>query len=319
MYKIKSREELKYLQRLPLNLKIALTKDRIREWYHYWNGQVYVSFSGGKDSTVLLHIVRELYPEVPAVFCDTGLEYPEIRKFALSQENVIRLKPKMRFDEVIKKYGYPVISKDVAKSVRYVRNTAPGKETTYTKKFNGKLYYNCVKSQFNLEKWKYLLDAPFKISEQCCNVMKKKPAHKFEKETGKKGYIGTMACESRTRTQAWIKNGCNAYESTHKRSAPLSFWTEQDILRYIKLKSVDYCKEVYGQIIEDPQQSMFKEKKLFLTGLQRTGCMFCMFGCHLEDHPNRFERMKVTHPKQYEYCMNKLGIKYVLDYIHVKY
>ena len=35
-----------------------LAKRRIMEWYDYWDGQVYVSFSGGMDSTVLLALVR---------------------------------------------------------------------------------------------------------------------------------------------------------------------------------------------------------------------------------------------------------------------
>jgi 3'-phosphoadenosine 5'-phosphosulfate sulfotransferase (PAPS reductase)/FAD synthetase len=106
--------QLKQLQSLPLEVKVEKTKKRICEWYEYWDGQVYVSFSGGKDSTVLLHIVRELYPDIPAVFCDTGLEYPEIRDFVKTIDNVIWLKPEMNFKEVIEKYGYPVISKAIA-------------------------------------------------------------------------------------------------------------------------------------------------------------------------------------------------------------
>lgn len=308
----RTKEELKGLQQLPLEVKIALSKDRIREWYDYWKGSVYVSFSGGKDSTVLLDLVRSIYKDIPAVFCDTGLEYPEIRKFALSHENVIRLRPEMRFDEVIKKYGYPVISKEIARSVRLARNVKPGCENSYTKKFDGKLYYKGKKSQFNLEKWKFLLDAPFLISEKCCDIMKKDPAKEFEKHTGRRPFIGTMACESRVRTQVWMRTGCNAYESTNKVSSPLSFWTEQDVLKYIIENNLDYCREVYGEITE--QNGVFK-----LTGVPRTGCMFCMFGCHLDKHPNRFERMKISHPKQYEYCMSKLGIKEVLDYIDVTY
>ena len=56
------------MQSLPLEAKIVKSQLRIREWYEYWNGEVYVSFSGGKDSTVLLHLVRELYPDVPLCF-----------------------------------------------------------------------------------------------------------------------------------------------------------------------------------------------------------------------------------------------------------
>lgn len=90
---------MKLLQALPLDLKIAKTQNRIREWYNYYGGEVYVSFSGGKDSTVLLDIVRELYPDIEAVYVDTGLEYPELRDFVKTIDNVTWLKPKKEFQE----------------------------------------------------------------------------------------------------------------------------------------------------------------------------------------------------------------------------
>lgn len=125
-----TKSELKQMQSLPLNVKIQMTKRRIREWYEYWEGQVYVAFSGGKDSTVLLHMVRELYPDVEAVFVNTGLEYPEIQKFVKTFDNVTMLRPKMRFDEVIKKHGYPLISKEVSECVcgarRFLENRVGG-------------------------------------------------------------------------------------------------------------------------------------------------------------------------------------------------
>ena len=112
-----TKEDLRALQALPLWRKIAITQTRLTEWYLKFNGQVYISFSGGKDSTVLLHIARQMFPDIEAVFCDTGLEYPEVRKFAKSFDNVTVIRPKMRFDEVIKKYGYPFIGKEVAERV----------------------------------------------------------------------------------------------------------------------------------------------------------------------------------------------------------
>jgi len=110
--------ELQSMQSSPLSVKVALTKQRIREWVnHYGLDSVYVSFSGGKDSTVLLHIAREMYPEMKAVFVDTGLEFPEIRDFVKTFDNVDWVKPKMTFKQVIDKYGYPMISKEVAECV----------------------------------------------------------------------------------------------------------------------------------------------------------------------------------------------------------
>ena len=158
---------LKQMQQLPLEVKIEKTKLRIREWYEKYNGDVYISFSGGKDSTVLLDIVRQVYPNVVAVFIDTGLEYPEIRNFVKTIDNVITLKPKMNFRDVIQKYGYPLISKEQAQFLQQYRNAKS--EKTKDTRLNGNKWGQGKISK----KWKFLIDAPFKISEECCNIMKK--------------------------------------------------------------------------------------------------------------------------------------------------
>ena len=119
-------EELQMLQALPLEVKVRKTEDRIKEWVdEYGVDGVYVSFSGGNDSRVLLHIARRLFPGIKAVFIDTGLEYPEIREFVRGFDNVDWLRPKMNFKQVIEKYGYPFISKEVSECVdgarKYIR------------------------------------------------------------------------------------------------------------------------------------------------------------------------------------------------------
>lgn len=114
--------ELQSMQAAPLSVKVALTKDRIREWVkEFGEDGVSVSFSGGKDSTVLLHLVREMYPDIPAVFVDVPTQYPELRKFAETFDNVVILRPKMNFMEVCDKYGFPLISKEVAECVQGAR------------------------------------------------------------------------------------------------------------------------------------------------------------------------------------------------------
>ena len=306
--------DLKILQAYPLWMKVERTKRRIAEWVDYYGEDgVYISFSGGKDSTVLLHLVRSLYPEIEAVFCNTGLEYPEIVKFVKDIPNVRILKPELTFKQVIEQKGYPVISKSVANTVRLARkNIEEGKDTLRVRQIKGLE----VGSKFNKGKWKFLLDAPFKISDECCNEMKKKPFKKYEKETGKVPFIGTLAAESQQREAVYLKTGCNAFNSKKPKSTPLGFWTEQDILQYIFENNLTICS-VYGDVVEE--SDMLGNKSYRTTGEQRTGCMFCMFGCHLEKEPNRFQRMKYTHPKQYKYCMEKLNLKEVLDYINVKY
>ena len=335
--------DLKQMQSLPLEAKIIMTQQRIRQWYEYWDGMVYVSFSGGKDSTVLKHIIDGMYDDIPALFVNTGLEYPEIQTFAMSQQNVVTVRPKMRFDEVIKRHGYPVISKDVAQTVK----TAKYNKNTYRyKKLQGMaLDKDGNKSLFNMPKWSFLMDAPFDTSAKCCDVIKKSPILKYERETGRKPFIGTLASESRNRLQSWIRTGCNAFEAKKPTSQPLSFWTEQDILQYLKKYDVPYCS-VYGEIVPTSEEEQiegqlttfdilndYQGTLLKTTGCDRTGCIFCMFGCHLEKEPNRFQRLKETHPRQYKYCIsggemvdgkwqpNKdgLGLAKVLEYIGVDY
>ena len=185
-----NKEELKLLQNYPLELKVEKTKMRIREWYEHYNGEVYVSFSGGKDSTVLLHIVRSMYPDVEAVFSNTGLEYPEIIDFVKTFDNVTIIKPEKTFKRVIEEKGYPVVSKSVSNCVRLAKkNIADGKETLRVRQIKG-LEKGSI---YNKGKWQFLLDAPFKISEECCNELKKKPMKKFNKKSGKVPFIATMA------------------------------------------------------------------------------------------------------------------------------
>ena len=119
--------DLYQMQSLSLESKIRMTEYRIRQWVdEYGENGVYVSFSGGKDSTVLLDIARRLYPGIKAMFVDTGLEYPEVRQFVKNFENVDWIKPKLTFRQVIEKYGYPFISKEVSECVYGARKFLRG-------------------------------------------------------------------------------------------------------------------------------------------------------------------------------------------------
>lgn len=148
------KSELKLLQNYPLDLKVEKTKLRIREWVDYYGEDgVYISFSGGKDSTVLLHIVRSIYPNIEAVFSNTGLEFPEIVQFVKTFDNVTIIKPNITFKKVIKEKGYPIVSKAVSNTVRLARkNIADGKDTLRVRQIRGLE----EGSKFNKKKWEFL-------------------------------------------------------------------------------------------------------------------------------------------------------------------
>ena len=388
-------QDLQQLQALPLNLKVSLTKSRIRAWINeYGKDGVYVSFSGGKDSTVLLDIVRQDYPDVPAVFCNTGLEFPEILQFVKTKENVIWLRPKMTFRQVVEKYGYPMFGKEIANTVgsarkyiaelrrrtsddnsrlggvlgdsRYVRcgtqdeggcsskkqhiehfdkaamilgafgkiQNADGTYGEHTELYE-QIKYGTIpepirtqilngtfvnkdgtKSMYNKTKYKFMLNAPFDVTEDCCTVFKKSIAHGYQKATGRQPMTAQMASESKLRTQQWLKNGCNAFDFNTPISNPMSFWTEQDVLLYIKEHNLPIAS-VYGRVVNESGEvegqmslgdlGLFELERpcLKTTGMNRTGCFACLFGYQREKpEDNRINAIiKYSNPKIADYML----------------
>ena len=333
--KIHDKQRLKELQALPLERKMQITQTRLIEWYTAWDGKCYVSFSGGKDSTVLADqaakVCKMLGYKLILWFSDTGLEYPEIKltvqnmgkyledKYGIEVETVIDY-PKdkdgkrITFRRVIEEYGYPLISKEVADNVYRARR---GSKNAIDR-MNGLNPDGSISSfkKTNI-KYKYLLNAPFEISNKCCNEMKKKPSKAFEKRTGYKAIVGTMAVESAYRKTGWLLTGCNAFDTPRPMSQPMAFWTEQDVFQYIVENNIP-ISPIYGEIIKN------NNGKWVTTGCERTGCMYCGFGIQCDKSPTRFEKLKETHPKIYEYCMKPwdeggLGLDEVLNYINVKH
>lgn len=150
------------------------------------------------------------------------------------------------------------------------------------------------------KKWRWLVDSGVKVSDQCCDIMKKNPLNDYHKVSGLHPFVGVMAEESSTRTSMYTKTGCNAYSIKHPISMPMMFWGEKDVWDYIHKYDVPYSK-------------------IYNMGEPRTGCMFCMFGVHLEKEPNRFQRMKILHPQLHKYCMETLGLREILAKMGVKY
>lgn len=310
------RIELNRRMALSLDDKIQWAEEVIIEYFAQFNGEVYVSFSGGKDSQVLLHIVRSIFPNVPAVFCDTGLEYPEIRAHVKKFKNVVWMKPKMKFPDVVRNIGVAVGSKRIAMMIRrlrgYIDNPSEKNEATKNLYLTGVKKDGTKNTNSKLpERFKPLLNAPFKTSDKCCDIFKKEPFLRYENETKRKPIMGTCVGESDQRLISYLKTGCNSFEKGKEASRPLSIWTSKDVWEYAWRHNLRFAEVYYDRQIDD----------IVIDAESRTGCMFCLFGIHLESKMkmNRFERMKITHPRQYKFCIEDIGLGKVLDFINVKY
>ena len=366
-------EELQEKQALPLELKISLTRTRVRAWIHeFGEDKVYISFSGGKDSTVLLDLVRNEfgYKNVKAMFVDVPTQYPELRQFVKTFDNVDIVKPKTNFFEVCSKYGFPLFSKEISVTIDSARKylTAIRKREsiltdrqTEIKYANGmadilgidrrkdkenKDYQDLKKGvipskykhgkpisvlqlegkvphkekgietgeyskMYDRSQYQFMLEAPFEVSNRCCSGLKKEPAHRYSKETGRKPMTAQMASESKLRTSQWLRHGCNMFDAKNPISNPMSFWTEQDVLRYIKDRNLPICS-VYGEVVSEDEETgqmqisdyegmelfALQSQELHCTACERTGCVLCGFGAHL-DNDDRFLRLKETHPGMY--------------------
>lgn len=272
-----------FAERLKLNIyqKIDHSIGVIEQFYNSTNGNMYISFSGGKDSTVLLHLVRMLYPNTKAMYIKSGNDYPEMHKFVNKFDNVDIIRPKYTMKYIIEKYGFPMVSKEMAMYIYDAKHTKS--EKMYNLRMHGMRNGVIGKQGKIFEKWKYLVDSDFDVTHKCCKYLKKEPARLYEKQTNLKPIIGNLASESSLRKQLYLKNGCNILDGNKQASYPLSIWTEDDIWEYIKMFKLDYC-ELYDK------------------GFERTGCMVCGFGAHKEK--DRFIRLKDMYPKVYSTFMN---------------
>jgi len=200
---------------------------------------------------------------------------------------------------VIEEDGYPVISKRVSRYIWDLRRPEGVNDATKNLRRTGMNRAGIFCPSMKLsKKWRFLVGAPFKISDKCCYWLKKKPLSDYAKRTGRKPILGVLLEESSDRERIYKQQGCNAYNSKTPTSWPIAFWTKADVWEYARQQGLEYpC--------------------IYDMGYTRCGCVFCGFGAHMEKQPNRFQRLKQTHPKLWKYCMDKLGLRDVMAYIGV--
>ena len=276
-------QELRERQQWTLAQKIDHSLGVIDQFNSHYDGMVYVAFSGGKDSCVMLHLVEMIIPNVPCMFIMTGCESPSvcrfIRKMKSDGHNIEFVRPKKTLRQVFADEGFPLVSKQVANQVEQVRRNPDCKASqNYMDRYN--------KHRIP-ERWLYLTAEPYDVSARCCYWLKKSPSHLYAKRTGRHPFIGIMAAESDTRAAAYVRRGgCNTFinrTNTHAASWPLAIWTEDDVWAYIRDRGLE-IPDIYAK------------------GAKRTGCMGCGFGAQIDR--TTLDIMQREWPKWYDMVMN---------------
>jgi len=264
----------------------------LKKAYEENDGKLFLSFSGGKDSTILRHLALKIYPDLPIVFSNTTNELSEIIKYVKTFPNIITVNPTMPFKKVVEKYGFPIVSKEVSQKANELKKT--NGKTTRTTRFQGDKKGNGKLSK----KWQFLAEQQFDVSHKCCQILKKDPLNKWAEKQGLKPIIALMEDESLLRQQLSLygaDDGKKIYPFLRTK------WTEEDIWEYAEKYNIRFAECYYDREVD----GKFVPKRV------RTGCEYCAFGITLEA-TDRFERSKITAPKKYEKMMNleNNGVKY---------
>lgn len=338
-------------QSLPYEEKIRHAKRLAREFYEEMEGMCYVAV-GGLDSITLYLFLRSIGIDAPAVSVSV-LEDKSIQKVhkALGVQALKPLKSKV---EVIREFGWPVLSKEIAGKISLLQNPSEKNVTVrhaiitgetgeyggYRKNTRMKLSQKWLERFGGADEEGRTLGyktAPFKVSDKCCYYLKERPCDLYARESGRYPYMGLMASEGGRRQKALMINGCNYISKTTKRSCPFAIFHRKDLLRLALEMDVWYQEHwmefegngehletivpaIYGEIATDESGT------LITTRAQRTGCSMCGFGIHLEKRPHRFDMLREDNPREWEMWMNHVcqdesgewyGWGKVLDYIGV--
>ena len=317
----------KVKQQLPYECKVQYAELRAREFENECAARdlnTHVSV-GGLDSITLLLFLRGIGIDPPAISA-SSLEDKSIQKIhkMLGVETVKPLKSKV---EILKEYGYPILSKEIAGKISHLQNPTENNATVRHAIITGETgAYGGNRTNTRMKMSQKWLDrfggadpegaalgyktAPFKVSDRCCYFLKEKPCDDWAKAHNSVPYLGLMASEGGRREKSLMMNGCNYFGKSTIRSAPFAIFSRQDLLQLAIDLNVP-VPEIYGEIVRD------EDGTLRTTGAQRTGCSMCGFGVHLEKRPHRFDRLREANPKEWHFWMYDQGWGEVLDYIGV--
>ena len=313
---------------MPYDFKVNYAYTRVKEFITECDKRglnTHISV-GGLDSITLYKFINEYCGyTVHGISC-SSLEDKSIQ--AVHKEMGIEvLKPYKSKVEVIKEFGYPILSKEIAAKIEHLQNPTDKNKTIRHAIITGETgAYGGYRTGSRMklsQKWLELFGGyenenenvnyktpDFKVSDKCCYYLKEKPCDDWAKAHNSVPFLGLMASEGGRRQKALMINGCNYFGKSTIRSAPFAIFNRQDILQ-LALDLKVHIPEIYGEIAKKDDGS------LYTTKAQRTGCSFCGFGIQLEKRPHRFDRLYESNPKEWEFWMYEQGWGHVLDYIGV--
>ncbi len=341
-------------QKAPYEEKVSRAYNLAWEFYKAVGGKAYVAV-GGLDSITLYLFLRSIGIDVPAVSASV-LEDKSIQRVHKAL-GVITLKPLRSKVEVIREFGWPILSKEIAGKISLLQRPSEKNATVRHAIITGETgaqggYRSGTRMQMP-KRWLELFGgadqeggnlgykaADFLVSDKCCYYLKEKPCDNYHKETGRWPYMGLMASEGGRRQKALASNGCNYISEKTKRSAPFATFNRQDLLTLALEMDAWYREhadlfpgidgqpletvipEIYGEIVRNADGT------LKTTKAQRTGCSMCGFGVHMEKRPHRFDQLWQRNPKEWELWMSHVvqdengewyGWDKALDYIGVEW
>ena len=317
---------------------------------------------GGLDSITLYIWLLSIGIDVPGISV-SSIEDISIAKVHRAI-GITMVRPYKSKTQTIQEFGFPVISKKIAGRIDMLQNATPDNATVRHAIITGECGeqgHFAKNSRMQLpQKWLKLFGGwdpdegqpyshpDFKVSKDCCYWVKEKPCNDWARENNSKPYLGLMAVEGGQRQEALIDHGCNYYGKNTVRSCPFAIFLRDDVLHLAQEMDEWYRKhldlferkfyEQHGnkrkyEPVESIIPTIYGEIKAYESGTryttkaQRTGCSMCGFGIHLEKRPHRFDRLRESNFKEWEFLMyrccvdEKTGQRYgwgrVLDYIGV--
>jgi 3'-phosphoadenosine 5'-phosphosulfate sulfotransferase (PAPS reductase)/FAD synthetase len=264
-------KEINKLDKRPLEEKINYSIELIHQALHISKNPT-ISWSGGKDSTVVLHLVRQRNPKIPIIFADLDCLFPETRDYVLRMSKEWKLNlhfvksKEYNFKTLTEKYGFPLFSKNIASNVeRAVRTGNLREQLSSFEKF---LVLNHARISTKCSQ--YLLEKPCKVKEAelCCDLK----------------FVGLRALESRARVRLWADYGdlysVKHYYGKHKpiyKCNPISTWSSNDIWEYHRDNNIPICD-------------------IYRNGYERNGC----WTCGMAIRNGQLNRLKNYNPALYD-------------------